>query len=362
MARADAAHAVTQEAWDRDPWLLGCPEMTVDLRSGIGRAPDPANGITKRTAVAPAARADCPRWLAFLEEATGGDAEMIRFLQQWCGYSLTGDTREHALVFVYGPGGNGKSVFLNTVTDILGDYAATAAMDTFTASKQEKHAADLAMLRGARLVTASETEDGRAWAESRIKQLTGGDKISARFMRQNFFTYKPEFKLTIIGNHKPVLRNVDDAARRRFNIVPFDRTPARPDRQLEEKLKAEWPGILRWMIEGCVDWQANGLVRPERVRTATDAYFNDQDLFGQWLEDECTVEHGNPYRWETSADLFKRWSDYAKAAGEEPGTQKRMGENMARRGFEQKFKRVEGRMKRIWAGLNIVRPEGWQHD
>ena len=287
---------------------------------------------------------------------------MIRFLQQWCGYSLTGDTSEHALVFVHGPGGNGKSVFLNVSTGILGDYAATAAMDTFTASKGDRHPTDLAMLRGARLVTASETEEGRAWAESRIKQLTGGDKITARFMRQDFFTFQPQFKLTIIGNHKPVLHNVDEAARRRFNIVPFVHRPAAPDMCLEEKLRAEWPGILRWMIEGCADWQANVLVRPQSVREATAAYFADQDLFGQWLEDECVVELGNPHRWQTSADLFAHWSTYAKAAGEEPGTQKRMGENMARRGFERMDKKVSKRTLKAWGGISIIQPEVCQHD
>ena len=147
---------------------------------------------------------------------------MMRFLQQIVGYCLTGDTREHALFFIYGPGGNGKSVFLNTVSAIIGDYATTAAMDTFVASKSDRHPTDLAGLRGARLVAASETEEGRAWAEAKIKAITGGDPISARFMRQDFFTYRPQFKLVIVGNHKPVLKNVDDAAERRFNIIPFD--------------------------------------------------------------------------------------------------------------------------------------------
>jgi putative DNA primase/helicase len=151
-------------------------------------------------------------------------------------------------------------VFLNALTAILSAYAATAAMDTFTASKGDKHPTDLAMLRGARLVTASETEEGRAWAEARIKQITGGDPITARFMRQDFFTFVPQFKLTIVGNHQPVLKNVDDAARRRFNIVPFTRKPSHPDPQLEEKLRAEYPAILRWMVDGCLDWQKHGLV------------------------------------------------------------------------------------------------------
>ena len=292
-ARSDEAFAVTMDAWDQDPFLLGTPQGTVDLRTGALRPSRPDEGITKLTAVGPAASSVCPRWLAFLEEATGGDAEMIHLLQQWCGYSLTGDTREQSLMFVHGPGGNGKSVFLNVLTGILNDYAATAAMDTLTASKWDKHTTDLAMLRGARLVTASETEEGRAWAEARLKQMTGGDAISARFMRQDFFTYKPNFKLTIVGNHKPALKNVDEAMRRRLRIVPFVHKPVQPDRQLEEKLKEEWPCILRWMIDGARDWQTKGLVNPKSVADATDAYFSEQDTFGHWLEEECLLDPNN---------------------------------------------------------------------
>ena len=165
FAKVDPEVAVTIDYWDSDPLLLGTPGGTVDLRTGRLRLPRRDDGITKSTGFAPSDKG-CPLWLAFLDQTTGNDAELIRFLQQWCGYALTGLTREHALVFVYGPGGNGKSVFLNTVTAILKDYAATAAMDTFTASTSDKHPTDLAMLRGARLVTASETEEGSAWAEA----------------------------------------------------------------------------------------------------------------------------------------------------------------------------------------------------
>lgn len=334
FARVDQRVAVKIDYWDNDPWLLGTPGGTVDLRTGDFRDSSREDGITKSTLVAPLAE-DCPRWIRFLNEATGDDGDLIRFLQQWCGYCLTGSTREHALVFVYGDGGNGKGVFLNVTTSILKDYAATAAMDTFTASHGDKHPTDLAMLRGARMVTASETEAGKAWAEARIKSLTGGDRISARFMRQDFFQYMPQFKLTVIGNHKPVLKNVDDAARRRFNIVPFIRKPVTPDRELEQKLMAEAPGILQWMIEGCLDWQANGIQRPETVKAATAAYFADQDLFGQWVEDSCEVNIGNPKIWDKSADLFDSWTDYAHKAGEEPGSKKAFAEAMQRCGFEK---------------------------
>lgn len=289
-AQADRAFAVTAETWDRDLHLVGTPGGTVDLRTGELRLANRADHITKIVAVAPTTTADCPTWLAFLAQSTADDKELIRFLQQWAGYSLSGSIREHALLFIYGPGGNGKSVFLNTLAGILADYVASAAMDTFTSSPGDKHPTDLAMLRGARLVTATETEEGRAWAEARIKQMTGGDPVTARFMRQDFFTYTPQFKLTIAGNHKPALKNVDDAARRRFNIVPFLHKPEAPDHRLEHKLKAEWPGILRWMIDGCLDWQKHGLVRPEIVTSATAEYFEAQDTIGRWLAERCILE------------------------------------------------------------------------
>lgn len=349
FARSDPAFAVTIDDWDRDPWLLGTPGGTVDLRTGLLRDADPEDGITKSAAVTPAKTADCSLWLRFLDEATGSDGELIRFLQQWCGYALTGVTREHALVFVYGPGGNGKSVFLNVLTGILQDYAATAAMDTFTASRGDKHPTDLAMLRGARLVTASETEEGRAWAEARIKQMTGGDPITARYMRQDFFTFVPTFKLTIVGNHQPALRNVDEAAKRRFNIVPFTRKPEKPDRELEHKLRAEWPAILRWMIEGCLDWQQNGLVQPSSVRAATADYFSEQDLFGQWLAEECELEPGNEHKQATTTELFASWFAYAKAAGDEPGTVKSFAPAMRRHGLrEYRTKHARG-----WKGIRL---------
>ena len=327
FAQADRALAVTSAIWDTDPFLLGTPAGVVNLRTGILRPAERTDYITRQTAVAPDFSADRPLWARFLDEATLGDKGLQRFLQQVAGYCLTGDVREHALFFVYGPGGNGKSVFVNVLAGLMGDYATTAAMDTFTASVTDKHPTDLAMLQGARMVSASETEEGRAWAESRIKQMTGGDTIRARFMRQDFFEYRPQFKLVIVGNHKPVLRNVDDAARRRFNIIPFIHKPPAPDRQLEEKLKAEWPAILAWAIEGAIDWQQNGLVRPAVVANATNEYFTEQDLVRQWIEECC--ETGGRNICDTTAALFASWSAYAQASGEKPGTKKWLSQSPA---------------------------------
>ena len=361
LARSDRAHAVTQGVWDRDPWLLGCPGGSIDLRTGKFLPPDPSNGTTKHVAVAPEA-GECPNWLRFLEEATDGDAEMVEFLRRWCGYCLTGDTREHAPILLYGPGGNGKSVSLNTITRIMGDYATAAAMDTFTSTRGDKHPTELALLRGARMVSASETEEGRAWAEARIKQMTGGDPNTARFMRQDFFTYQPQFKLTIVGNHAPALANVDDAARRRFNIVPFTVKPKNPDRQLEEKLQAEWPAILNWMVQACLAWRASGLQQPESVRAATAEYFSQLDLTRQWLDECTTLEPGNGHRFETSKDLFASWSVFAKANGEDTGTAKALATRLRRHGLRQTARRIGTKTYRGWEAASLHTKQGYHDD
>lgn len=331
FAQADPLIAVEHDVWDCDPFALGTPGGTVNLRTGKLAPALPAQMISRVTAVAPESGPP-HRWLQFLDEATGGDAELIRYLQQVLGYALTGETREHALFFIYGAGKNGKSVFLNTAARILGDYATTAAMDTFAASRGDRHPTELARLDGARMVSASETEEGRAWAEARIKQLTGGDPIAARFMRGDFFEFTPRFKLLIVGNHQPSLHNVDPATRRRFHIIPFTRTPAAPDLELEHRLEAEHGRILSWMIEGCVDWHRNGLVRPAAVVMATEDYFESQDVFGQWIQERCRT---GPAEWGTPMELFRSWTDFARDNGEDAGVARTFGSTLVKRGFRR---------------------------
>lgn len=332
FARADRAHAVNADVWDADPMLLGTPGGTVDLRTGVFGPAKASDLITKLSGATPE-HGEPTLWLRFLNEALDGDQEAIRFLRLWAGYCLTGDTREHALIFLHGLAGTGKSVFLNTLAAILGDYAVTAAMDTFTTSKFDRHSTELAMLHGARLVTASETEEGRSWAEAKIKQMTGGDPITARFMRQDNFTFRPQFKLTIVGNHAPRLANPDDAMRRRFNILGFNIKPTAPDLQLETKLKAEHGRILAWAIAGCREWQAHGLVRPAAVTEATTEYFAGEDLMGQWIAERCEVRPG---AFELPARLYNDWRKYADEHGEAPGTAIGFGKKMSKRGFPSK--------------------------
>ena len=219
IIRSDPKHAANIEEWDPDPWLLNTPEGVIELKTGLLRPHQRIDRMTKITTASP--RGECPQWLAFLAQVTGGDAELLAYLQRMAGYCLTGLTTEHALLFLYGTGGNGKSVFVNTLFTIMGDYAANAPMETFMESRNDRHPTDLAGLMGSRLVTATETEQGRRWNESKIKEITGGDRVSARFMRQDFFTYVPAYKIVISGNHKPAIRNIDEAIKRRMHLIPF---------------------------------------------------------------------------------------------------------------------------------------------
>ena len=335
FARVDRAFAVTSDYWDRDPMLLGTPGGTVDLRTGALRASDPADGISKTTSVAPAATPDCPLFVAFLTKIMGEDAALIAYLQRAFGYCLTGDTSEQAIFFNHGGGQNGKTVLMSTVSGIVGDYCVATPIETFTESKNDRHPTELARMRGARLVTATETEAGRHWAESRLKELTGGERIPARFMRQDFFEFDPQFKGFISGNHRPRLRSVDVAMRRRVNMIPFLVTipPAERDPQLTEKLKAERPSILRWMIDGCLAWQKRGLDPPKAVTKATDDYFAGEDGYADWIADRCEIIAGF---WSPSSQLFASWRDYAEKAGMRAGDTKRFREEMERLGYPLK--------------------------
>lgn len=330
VARSDRRHAATVDQWDANLWLLNTPSGAIDLHRGELRPSNRQDYCTKSTAVAPGG--ECPLWLRFLHTVTGGAVELQDYLQRVCGYALTGSTHEHALFFFYGTGANGKSVFLSTLIGILGDYGKVAPVESFTASQSESHPTDLAALQGARLVSAVETEDGKRWAESKLKSLTGGDKIAARFMRQDFFEYQPQFKLLIAGNHRPGLRTVDEAMRRRFHLIPFNVTipAAERDKQLPEKLRAEWPGILQWMIEGCLTWQREGLNPPAIVVDATNSYMTDEDAMGLWMADSCNRDRAS---WTSTKALFENWNEWAEKAGEFVGSQKRFAQNLEARGI-----------------------------
>jgi putative DNA primase/helicase len=334
LAASDRRHAADVAQWDQDPMLLNTPHAVVDLSTGQLRPHRREDYCTKSTAVSPDAACAPRAWFAFLWRVTGGDRRLIAYLQRLVGYALTGRTVEHSLAFLYGLGANGKSTFLNTITGLLGDYAYTAAMDVFLDSHNERHPTEIAALRGARLVVGQEVDEGKRLAISRVKALTGGDPITARYMRQDLFTFVPAFKLVLAGNHKPVLRNVDEAMKRRLHLVPFTQTipPSERDKGLMDKLRAEWPGILAWAVRGCLRWQRLGLRPPRVIRAATDVYLQDEDVLAAWIE-ECTVREANAFT--PSKQLHASHHAWAERYEERYYPMTRFMQLLEERGFER---------------------------
>ena len=353
LAKSDRRCAATADQWDADDHLLNTPGGVVDLSSGGLQAAHPKFYMSKSTAIGP--QGDAPRWREFLAEVTDGNVEYQEFLQRVIGYAASGFTHEHAMFFLYGQGGNGKGIFLNTIQAVMGDYATVASMETFTDSKNDRHPTDMAMLQGARMVFAQETESGRAWAESKIKSLTGGDPVTARFMRQDFFTYLPKFKLLISGNHMPKLKNVDEAMRRRLYLVPFICTFKGKDRDphLAETLKHEYEGILQWIVDGAMAYEEKGLSPPLVVQEATSAYFESEDLFQQWLASCCDLDanaHGNP------TQLFNSFKCYTEDMNEFTGTDREFRERLEKAGFKSGNSRGKG--GRHWKGVRLKTSAG----
>ena len=255
-------------------------------------------------------------------------------------------------MFIYGPGGTGKSVFLSVLSGVLGDYSTTAAMDVLTATKYSDHPTEIAVLAGARLVTASETDEGRSWSEARVKTLTGGDRLSARFMRQDYFEFDPTFKLMLSANTLPNLRDSGTAMRRRFRVVPFDKIPESVDLELGDKLKSEWPGILAWAIEGCALWREAGLGTAARIEAETNRYFDESDHFGGWLESCCELcEPSEGY--ELATLLFASWNKYLARIHEPEENSTRFGRRLRALGLD---KHKTGTVR--WHGIRLNQLSG----
>lgn len=332
LAKSNRASAASVADFDFHRLLIGTPGGTVNLMSGETGKAQRAHMITKLTATAP--RHGTPvRWLQFLKEVFNGDQDMIEFVQRAAGYALTGETREHKLFFLYGTGRNGKSVFLNTLFKIWGDYARRAHAATFLNTNGEKHPTDLAGLQGARLVVASEIPKGKTWDESTIKDLTGGDTITARFMRGDFFDFDPQLSLFIAGNNMPSFKGVDEAIRARVMLIPFTVTfPAeKRDLHLEDKLWAEAPMILQWAIDGAIKWQRDGLKIPESVSGASNEYFDDEDTLGQFLADETISD---PDAFTTTTDLHHRFKQWCEIQGLQPWTLRTLQKEVKGRGYQ----------------------------
>jgi len=353
IAETDPVMQATTDQLDQDIYLLNCRNGLVDLRTGELHPHDRAKLCTKVTAVEVDFDRGCPQWHAFLNEACDGDAELKGYLQRLAGYAATGSVKEHVLAFAHGSGGNGKGTFLGAVGAILGDYAAVASADVFLASNSQRHPTELAALMGARLVHAQEIDPSRKWDEAKVKSLTGGDKISARFMRQDLFEFEPQFTLVIAGNTKPEITNVDDAMRRRMHLIPFETKPARKDVDLPDKLKEEYPAILAWVVEGAKLWLAEGLNPPPVVVKATQEYLEGEDALGRWIEERCVVGGEREMGTTDAFDDFRNWCREENEAKGKDWSQRKFSSEMRAKGYDISKDRAS-RTKRVFRGLELL--------
>lgn len=337
LARGAPEHLVAIADFDADPWLLNCPGGTVELRTGTLREHRREDLLTKLAGATP--RGGSARWESFLHRIMAGDAERTAYLHRLAGYAAVADASEESVDFLYGPGGNGKGTYIGTVTAALGDYATTAGADMLMASNSDRHPTELARLAGARLVVAQEVDESRRWDETKLKMLTGRDVIAARYMRRDLFEFQPCFTLIIAGNHRPGLRTVDDAIRRRLHLVPFDVTIPKGERDLELKdaLLKDLDGVMAWIVAGCMEWQRHRLSPPESVLAATAEYLDAEDSFGEWLT-ECVVE-GSSHE-ELSSALHKSYERWKRERGEGVPGQRRFSGALVDRGFRRSHTRA----------------------
>lgn len=334
---------------DRYKAALNTPGGVIDLKSGALAPHDPKNYFTKITAVEYSENADCPRWTAFLDDIFGGDKDLIRYVQKAVGYSLTGATSEQCAFFLYGTGRNGKSTFLDIIRDIFGDYAANIQPETIMVRSNQSTAinSDIARLKGARLVTSVEPNEGVRINEGLLKQLTGDDTVTARKLYGDEFEFKPEFKLWMATNHKPVIRGTDTGIWRRIHMIPFTvQIPEEKiDRRLKYKLSAELTGIFRWAVEGCLLWQKEGLKMPRAVLEEVREYRREMDVISAFVEDKCTVGKGLSVQSSALYAAYLRWAD---SGNEYKMSNTKFGLEIAKR-----FEKVKGRKYNYYSGLTL---------
>jgi putative DNA primase/helicase len=332
LANSEPGIPVLPDQLDANPWTLNVLNGAVDLRTGQLWPHRRQDLLTKLAPVAYDPDALCPTWDRFLLEVMNGDQDLVSFLQRAIGYTLTGDTSEQVIFILHGKGANGKSTLLETLRAMLGDdYTVQVRPETLMVKQGDAIPNDIARLKGARLVNARETEEGKRLAEALVKEMSGGDTITARFMRSEFFDFKPEFKLFLAANHKPTIRGTDLAIWRRIRLIPFAVTFAeeQQDKQLPKKLQAELPGILAWAVRGCLGWQVlGGLGTPAAVKQATEEYKSESDTLAAFL-DECTIEDPNS---ETQAKvLYKAYVTWCEEGGETPAKQTMFGRKIKER-------------------------------
>ncbi|MCQ4164698.1 DNA primase family protein [Tahibacter harae] len=335
---------------DADPDLLGLPNGVLDLRNWKRREHQQNDYITKTAGAEIDFAADAPTWRKFLADIMADDAELLDYIQRLAGYSLTGHRGEHLLPILFGCGANGKSTFLSTMQALLGDYAGTAAPSLLIAKGGNEHPTALADLQGKRLVVVSETGEAGRLNEEVAKMLTGGDTITARRMRQDFYQFKPTHLLMLQTNHRPRVAGTDEGIWRRLRLLPFVVTipPEMRDARLVDKLRAELPGVLSWALEGLKKYRANGFNTPASVKAATADYRSSSDAIGAFIS-ECCRE--NPFFTVPASDLYKAYVEWCENSGERPRPQRDFGMRLSERGFDAE-KGTGG--KRRWRGIGLA--------
>jgi putative DNA primase/helicase len=352
LSQAKPYLAVGMQELDRDSWLINCQNGTLDLRTGKLKDHDPRDRITKIVPVDYDWGADAPRFKQFLKEALVDDA-LIKFVKRYSGYTLTGITRERLLAILYGFGKNGKTTLVELLHEVLGDYARNTDVETLLIRKYQGVGNDVAALKGARFVSAAEVEKGRRLAESKVKQLTGRDTVTARFLFGENFDFKPEFKLWLSTNNKPVIQGTDDAIWDRIRLIPFMQRFDGPkaDTKLPDKLRGELAGVFAWMVEGCLEWQEHGLEEPKTVTDATKQYREEMDTLASFLDEACVV--GPHYR-VLAEKLYQRYAMWCDKSGERKDPKKTFVARLGERGFVRRRETAgvnKGRY--IWLGIGF---------
>lgn len=351
LARSDVP--VMPDELDASPDLLNTESGTIDLHTGELREHRREDLITKIAPTTYRPDAEAPTWEAFLERVLPGE-DLRAFVQRAVGYSATGDTSEQCMFINHGGGANGKSTFQEAIAAALGDYAMRAPTEMLLAKRSDGVPNDVARLKGARFVSASETEEGRRLAESRIKDLTGQDTITARFMKAEWFDFAPTHKLWLSTNHKPEIRGTDAAIWRRIRLVPWAVTipPAEQDKKLPIALRHELAGILAWVVRGCLQWRREGLQAPDEVRKATGEYRAEMDVLAGFLVECCELDTGH---WEYAKDLYECYKRWCDENGERPEPQRKFGGRLGERGFQRD--RGGSRGAGIWRGVRLTEGE-----
>jgi putative DNA primase/helicase len=333
---------------DKDPWAFNVPNGTLDLKKGEFREHRREDMITKLAPVVYDGKADCPAWKQFVREIMDFKPELIDFLQRAAGWSLTGDTSEQSMFILFGSGANGKSTFLNVLMKLFGDYAIAASTETFMKKNGDQISNDIARLRGTRFVVTSEAEQGKRLSETLIKQITGTDPMTARFLYGEFFDFIPTFKIFMASNHKPVIRGTDLGIWRRIKLIPFTTTiaPEKQDKHLEQKLLAEGPGILNWCVEGSQRWFEGGLAAPVVITSATEEYRSEMDVLGAFIKECCVQSPGVTVR---ARELFKAYQEWCEENNEKTGSERFLAMRLKELGLE-KGRTAEAR---YWKGIML---------